>query len=107
MKRKFHASFSMRGRGSDSPINSNSFLMRSYRTIYAQSLQLLSPLLRLSNPFSFLRMKKNEASFMFDISRNTIDLWLSRSGETRDSQARTLWQPPGNGYRIIAAVLIS
>lgn len=33
-------------------------------------------------------MKKSEAAQVFGISRNTIDLWLKRRGETGDYQAR-------------------
>jgi transposase len=34
-------------------------------------------------------LKKNEASLLFNISRNTIDLWLKRREETGDfSQAK-------------------
>ncbi|KOR33773.1 transposase, partial [Planktothricoides sp. SR001] len=34
-------------------------------------------------------MKKSEASKLFGISRNTIDLWLKRKEETRDFHAKT------------------
>lgn len=44
-------------------------------------------------------LKKSEASRVFNISRNTIDLWLKRRGETGDFQALPN-QPPGNGHKI-------
>lgn len=44
-------------------------------------------------------MKKSEAAQVFGISRNTIDLWLKRRGETGDYQAKRR-QPPGNGHKI-------
>jgi len=44
-------------------------------------------------------MKKSEASQMFNISRNTIDLWLKRLDVTGDFQALPN-QPPGNGHKI-------
>jgi transposase len=44
-------------------------------------------------------MKKSEASQLFNISRNTIDLWLKRKAETEDFQALPN-QPPGNGHKI-------
>jgi transposase len=44
-------------------------------------------------------MKKSEASQLFNISRNTIDLWLKRQAETGDFQALPN-QPPGNGHKI-------
>lgn len=44
-------------------------------------------------------MKKSEASSLFNISRNTIDLWLKRQAETGDFRAK-LNQPPGNGHKI-------
>jgi transposase len=40
-----------------------------------------------------------EASEMFDISCNTISLWLKRQAETGDCQARP-YHPPGNGHKI-------
>lgn len=40
-------------------------------------------------------MKKSEVSQLFNISRNTIDLWLKRQAETGDYQALPN-QPPGN-----------
>ena len=36
---------------------------------------------------------------MFNISRNTIDLWLKRQAETGDFQALPN-KPPGNGHKI-------
>ncbi len=44
-------------------------------------------------------MKKSEASQVFQISRNTIDLWLKRRAETGDFQAK-LNQPAGNGHKV-------
>ncbi len=44
-------------------------------------------------------LKKSEASLLFNISRNTIDLWLKRQTETGDFQALPN-QPPGNGHKI-------
>jgi transposase len=34
-------------------------------------------------------MKKSEAAQVFQLSRNTIDLWLKRQAETGDYQSRT------------------
>ena len=45
-------------------------------------------------------LKKSEASQLFNISRNTIDLWLKRQVETGDFQALPNL-PPGNGHKII------
>jgi transposase len=44
-------------------------------------------------------MKKSEVSQLFNISRNTIDLWLKRQAETRDYQALPN-QPLGNNNKI-------
>jgi transposase len=44
-------------------------------------------------------LKKSEASVLFNISRNTIDLWLKRQAETGDFQALPNL-PPGNGHKI-------
>jgi transposase len=44
-------------------------------------------------------LKKSEASQLFNISRNTIDLWLKRLSETGEYQAKPN-QPPGNGHKI-------
>jgi transposase len=44
-------------------------------------------------------LKKSEASQLFNISRNTIDLWLKRLSETGDYQAKPN-QPLGNGHKI-------
>ncbi len=44
-------------------------------------------------------MKKSEAAQVFQISRNTIDLWLKRQAETGDYQAKAN-RPPGNGHKI-------
>jgi transposase len=44
-------------------------------------------------------LKKSEASLLFNISRNTIDLWLKRFSETGDYQAKPN-QPPGNDHKI-------
>ena len=44
-------------------------------------------------------LNKSEASQVFNISRNTIDLWLKRRAETGDFQALPNL-PPGNGHKI-------
>lgn len=44
-------------------------------------------------------MKKSEASQIFNLSRNTIDLWLKRRTETGDFRAKQA-RPPGNGHKI-------
>ncbi|MBW4574589.1 MAG: IS630 family transposase [Aphanothece sp. CMT-3BRIN-NPC111] len=44
-------------------------------------------------------LKKSEASQLFNISHNTIGLWLKRLSETGDYQAKSN-QPPGNGHKI-------
>jgi len=44
-------------------------------------------------------MKKSKVSQLFNISRNTIDLWLKRQAETGDYQALPN-QPPGNNNKI-------
>ena len=44
-------------------------------------------------------LKKSEASQLFNISRNTIDLWLKRRSVTGDFQALPN-QPLGNGHKI-------
>jgi len=44
-------------------------------------------------------LNKCEASSLFSISRNTIDLWLKRQAQTGDFQAK-LNRPPGNGHKI-------
>lgn len=44
-------------------------------------------------------LKKIEASELFNISRNTIDLWLKRQAETGDFRAKAN-RPPGNGHKI-------
>ena len=44
-------------------------------------------------------MKKSEAAQVFQLSRNTIDLWLKRQAETGDFQAKPK-HPPGNGHKI-------
>lgn len=44
-------------------------------------------------------MRKSEASQVFQISRNTINLWLQRKATTGDYQALPN-QPPGNGHKI-------
>lgn len=44
-------------------------------------------------------LKKTEASQLFNISRNTIDLWLKRKVETGDYQAKPN-TPPGNNHKI-------
>jgi transposase len=44
-------------------------------------------------------LKISEASLLFNISRNTISLWLSRQAQTGDFRAKPN-QPPGNGHKI-------
>jgi len=44
-------------------------------------------------------LKKNEASLLFNISRNTIDLWLKRREETGDFLAKQN-KPPGSNHKI-------
>jgi transposase len=44
-------------------------------------------------------MRKGEASIIFSISRNTIDLWLKRQAETGDYQAKST-QPLRSGGKI-------
>ncbi|WP_100898874.1 IS630 family transposase [Nostoc flagelliforme] len=44
-------------------------------------------------------LKISEASILFSISRNTINLWLKRLDSTGDFQALPN-QPPGNGHKI-------
>lgn len=44
-------------------------------------------------------MRKSEAAQVFQISRNTINLWLRRKATTGDYQALPN-QPPGNGHKI-------
>ncbi len=44
-------------------------------------------------------LKKSEASELFNISRNTIDLWLKRKAETGGFQASAN-QPPGHNNKI-------
>ncbi len=44
-------------------------------------------------------MRKGEASLIFSISRNTIDLWLKRQAETGDYQAKST-QPRRDGSKI-------
>jgi transposase len=45
-------------------------------------------------------MKKSEASQLFNISRNTIDLWLKRPTERGNYQALPNL-PPGNNNKIV------
>ena len=44
-------------------------------------------------------LNKSEASIRFNISRNTIDLWLKRQAETGDFQALPK-KPTGNDHKI-------
>ena len=44
-------------------------------------------------------LKTSVASQLFNISRNTIDLWLKRLSETGGYQAKEN-KPPGNGHKI-------
>ena len=43
--------------------------------------------------------KKSEVSQMFNISRNTVNLWLRRKAKTGDYQALPN-QPKGSGHKI-------
>ncbi|MBR8827037.1 MAG: transposase [Gomphosphaeria aponina SAG 52.96 = DSM 107014] len=45
-------------------------------------------------------LKKSEASELFNLSRNTIDLWLKRLKETGDFSAKPN-KPPGNNHKIL------
>ena len=51
-------------------------------------------------------LKKREASELFNISRNTIDLWLQRKAETGDVQALPN-RPRGNNHKITDAWAVS
>ena len=64
----------------------------------------------MSAPYSYdLRQKaiaavergegKSQVSRMFNISRNTLDLWLKRKAETGDVEALPN-RPPGNNHKI-------
>ena len=44
-------------------------------------------------------MKKSESSQLFNLSRNTINLWCQRQAATGDFQAKK-YRPPGNGHKI-------
>lgn len=44
-------------------------------------------------------LKKSQASKVFNISRNTIDLWLKRKDETGDFKP-TPNRPPGHSHKI-------
>ena len=44
-------------------------------------------------------MKKSEAAQVFQISRNTINLWIQRKAETGDYQPLPR-KPPGNNHKI-------
>lgn len=44
-------------------------------------------------------MKKSEVSQLFNLSRNTINLWCQRQAATGDFQAKK-HRPPGNGHKI-------
>ncbi len=44
-------------------------------------------------------MKKSEAVQVFQVSRNTIHLWLSRLAKTGDYHAKPN-EPRGNGHKI-------
>ena len=45
-------------------------------------------------------IKKSEASQLFNISRNTIDLWLKRRAESGDLLPKP-HPHPGNGHKIL------
>jgi len=44
-------------------------------------------------------MKKSEVSQLFNLSRNTINLWCQRQAATGDFQAKK-HRPPGNGHKL-------
>jgi transposase len=44
-------------------------------------------------------LKISEASLLFNISRNTINLWLKRQAQTASFEALPN-QPPGKGHKI-------
>jgi transposase len=44
-------------------------------------------------------LKKSEASALFNISRNTIDLWLKRKAQTGDFKPSPN-RPPGHSHKI-------
>ena len=44
-------------------------------------------------------MKKSEAAQVFQVSRNTIHLWLTQKTKTGDYQAKPN-EPKGNGHKI-------
>lgn len=44
-------------------------------------------------------LKMSQASLLFNISRNTINLWLKRQAQTGDFEALPN-QPKGNGHKI-------
>ena len=44
-------------------------------------------------------MKKSEVAQVFQLSRNTIDLWLKQQAQTGDYKAKPR-RPPGNGHKI-------
>lgn len=44
-------------------------------------------------------LKKSEASELFNISRNTIDLWLNRKAQTGDFKPSPK-RPPGHSHKI-------
>lgn len=44
-------------------------------------------------------LKKSEASQLFNISRNTIDLWLKRKAQTGDFKPKPN-KPPGHSHKI-------
>lgn len=44
-------------------------------------------------------IKKSEASELFNISRNTIDLWLNRKAQTGDFRPQPN-KPPGHSHKI-------
>lgn len=46
------------------------------------------------------KRKKSEVAITFNISRNTIDLWLKRKAERGDYQALR-HKPPGNNHKIL------
>jgi transposase len=75
-----------------------------YRHLISFALPCLNPTVttsvkKCSKPSSLDGLKKHEASELFNISRNTINLWLKRKAETGDIQALPN-HPPGNNHKI-------
>ena len=63
---------------------------------------VLNNLRLIIQPIELDGLKKSEASELFNISRNTINLWFQRKAETGDVQALPN-RPPGNNHKITDA----